>query len=259
MNNADYHSDPAVSASHLHSIAKSPAHYYSRYLAPVKPPSIQTTAMQFGSLVHTAILEPDELAARYGVCPPRNTKAGKEAAEQMKADGIEAITQSDWDTAAAMSDAVYAHPAASELLQQGAPEQSFWWDDNETGLRCKCRPDWLRPDGVVVDLKTTQDASPKGFAKSIANFRYHVQAAHYLNGLEAQRFVFIAVEKTYPFAVGTYELDRVSLDEGQRLAARDLRRIAACRKLDKWPGYSQTISTLTLPAWAFYNDQQEDF
>lgn len=260
MNNAEYHADPAISASHLHAISKSPAHYYARYLAPKRPPSIQTAAMQFGSLVHTAVLEPDELSKRYGVCPPRNTKVGKEAAAQMKADGIEAITQTDWDTAAAISEAVYDHPVASDLLSKGAPEQSFWWDDKQTGLRCKCRPDWLRPDGIVVDLKTTQDASPKGFAKSVANFRYHVQAAHYLNGLEAEKFIFIAVEKFYPFAVAVYELDASALIEGDSLAFRDLRRIATCRKLDEWPSYSQEITTLSLPMWAYNDDiTPEDF
>jgi exodeoxyribonuclease VIII len=247
MNNAGYHADPAISASHLHAISKSPAHYYARYLAPNRPPSIQTAAMQFGSLVHTAVLEPDELSKRYGVCPPRNTKAGKEAAAQMKADGIEAITQTDWDTAAAISEAVYDHPVASDLLSKGA-------------LRCKCRPDWLRPDGIVVDLKTTQDASRKGFAKSVANFRYHVQAAHYLNGLEAEKFIFIAVEKSYPFAVAVYELDASALLEGGSLAFRDLRRIATCRGLDEWPGYSQEITTLSLPMWAYNDDiTPEDF
>ena len=260
MNNADYHSDPAVSASHLHAISKSPAHYYARYLAPNRPPSIQTSAMLFGSLVHTAVLEPDELSKRYGVCPPRNTKAGKEAAAQMKADGIEAITQTDWDAAAAISEAVYDHPIAGDLLSQGAPEQSFWWDDKDSGLRCKCRPDWLRSDGIVVDLKTTQDASPKGFAKSVANFRYHVQARHYLNGLEAERFVFIAVEKTYPYAVGVYELDGEALMEGGKLVQRDLRRIARCRELDQWPGYSYEITRLSLPLWAYNDDiTPEDF
>lgn len=260
MNNADYHADPAVSASHLHAISKSPAHYYARYLAPNRPPSIQTSAMLFGSLVHTAVLEPYELSKRYGVCPPRNTKAGKEAAAQMKADGIEAITQSDWNTAAAVSDAVYDHPIASELLSEGAPEQSFWWDDTKTGLRCKCRPDWLKSNGTIIDLKTTQDASPKGFAKSIANFRYHVQAAHYLQGLDAERFIFIAVEKTYPFAVAVYELDGPTITEGLQLAARDLRRIAACRERNEWPGYSPEITTLSLPMWAYNDDiTPEDF
>ena len=109
------------------------------------------------------------------------------------------------DAALAMAAAVRSHQAAAELLRDGQAEQSFWWDDADTGLRCKCRPDWLN-GATVIDLKTTTDASPAGFAKSCATFRYHVQASHYLAGLPAERFIFIAVEKVYPYAVGVYQL-----------------------------------------------------
>ena len=78
-----------------------------------------------------------------------------------------------------------------------------------TGLQCKCRPDWISADGgILVDLKTTEDASPREFQRSIAKWRYHVQAGWYMAGIEAaygtrpSGFIFIAVEKKPPFAVG---------------------------------------------------------
>jgi hypothetical protein len=47
-------------------------------------------------------------------------------------------------------------------------EMSGFWSDPETGLGCKCRPDWLAmADGIVtgiVDVKTCVDASAEGFA-----------------------------------------------------------------------------------------------
>jgi len=174
----------------------------------------------------------------------------------MREEGIEPVTSSDMRMALAMARAVNRHPYAGELLAEGKAEQSFWWDDLDTEMRCKCRPDWLRSDGVIVDLKTTTDASPQGFAKSIANFRYNVQAAHYLNGIKAHRFVFIAVEKEAPYAVAVYELDDNALGEGARLAARDLRRIANCRQQQSWPGYSNGLTTLSLPTWAFYGNDE---
>lgn len=248
--NEQYHADPAVSASHLHAVAKSPYHYWSRYLDPNRSPVEPTAAMRIGSLVHCAVLEPEDLLQRYGVCGPRNIKAGKEQAERMAAAGIEAVTQSDMTLALSMAASVRVHPAASALLAQGKAEQSFWWDDASTGLRCKCRPDWY--DGAtVVDLKTTADASPAAFARSAATFRYHVQASHYLAGLHgAERFVFIAVEKTAPYAVAVYELDAAAMAAGNELRQRDMRIIADCHATTEWPGYGDDCQTLSLPSWA---------
>jgi hypothetical protein len=248
--NADYHADPAVSASHLHAVSKSPYHYWSRYLDPNRKPVEPTAAMRLGSLVHCAVLEPDELLQRYGVAPDRRTKAGKEQAERMATEGMEAVSEPDMALALSMASSVRQHPAAYALLAQGKAEQSFWWDDATTGLRCKCRPDWYY-QSTVVDLKTTTDASPAGFARSVATFRYHVQASHYLSGLHgAQRFVFIAVEKTAPYAVAVYELDAEAMAAGNELRLRDLRMIADCRATSEWPGYGDQCQTLSLPKWA---------
>jgi exodeoxyribonuclease VIII len=247
--NADYHADPAVSASHLHAVAASPYHYWSRFLNPDRPPSVQTAAMKLGSLTHCAVLEPDELSKRYGIAPDRRTNAGKAVAAEMEAGGIEAVTASEMEQAMAMAASVRSHQAAAALLRDGKAEQSFWWDDTPTGLRCKCRPDWYTGN-TIVDLKTTTDASPKGFARSVAQWRYAIQQNHYLAGTFAERFVFIAVEKTYPYALGVYELDEAAALHGEAERRNNLQTIADCRAISEWPGYGNTIQPLSLPAWA---------
>jgi len=247
--NADYHADPAVSASHLHAVAASPYHYWSRFLAPDRPPSVQTAAMKLGSLTHCAVLEPDQLASRYGIAPDRRTNAGKAAVAAMEAAGIEAVTAPEMEQAMAMAASVRSHQAAAALLRDGKAEQSFWFDDIATGLRCKCRPDWYT-GSTIVDLKTTVDASPKGFAKSVAQWRYHVQQSHYLAGTFAERFVFIAVEKFYPYAVGVYELDADAAQFGDYERRNNLQTIADCRAISEWPGYGNTVQLLSLPKWA---------
>ena len=251
ITNADYHADPAVSASHLKEAMRSPYHYWARYLDPNRKPVEPTAAMRLGSLVHTAVLEPDELLQRYGVCGPRNTKAGKEQAERMAAEGLESVSESDMALALGMAASVRNHPAAAALLAKGKAEQSFWWDDLPTGLRCKCRPDWYQ-GSTIVDLKTCQDAGPAAFARSVASFGYHVQAAHYLAGLHgAERFVFIAVEKTAPYAVAVYELDAAAMAAGRTMRDNALDVIATCRAADSWPGYGDTsVQMLSLPNWA---------
>ena len=254
LSNQQYHADPAISASHLHAVASSPFHYWSRYINPDRPAVEPTAAMRLGSLVHCAILEPDDLLQRYGVCGPRNTKAGKEQAAEMAANGIEAVSEADMALALSMTASVRNHPHAAALLAQGKAEQSFWFDDAQSGLRCKCRPDWFY-GSTVVDVKTTTDASPSGFARSVASFRYHVQASHYLAGTFADRFIFIAVEKTYPYCVGVYELDTAAMHHGDMLRRQNLQTIADCRAINHWPGYSDICETISLPSWALTTTQ----
>ena len=262
ISNADYHADPAVSASHLKKVMQSPYHYWSAYLNPDRVAMVPTAAMRLGSLTHCAVLEPDELTKRYQLAPDRRTNAGKAAVVEMAAAGIEAVSEADLAQALQMADAVRSNSTASLLLANGQAEQSFWWDDIATGLRCKCRPDWF--DGeTIVDLKTCQDASAAGFAKAVAAFHYQLQAAHYLCGTLAKRFIFVAVEKTYPFAVGVYELDQEALVHGSIARHNALLRLQDCRAINSYPGYTDDgIQTLQLPGWALKDQTtftSEDF
>lgn len=261
ISNADYHADAAISASQLKEIGRSPFHYWSRYVDEDRVAMVPTAAMRLGTLVHCAVLEPDELTKRYQLAPDRRTNAGKAAVVEMASAGIEAVSEADLAQALQIADAVRSNSTASLLLATGAAEQSFWWDDIATGMRCKCRPDWF--DGeTIVDLKTCVDASPSGFAKAVAAFSYQLQAAHYLAGTLAKRFIFVAVEKVYPFAVGVYELDVEALVHGSMARHNALQRIQDCRAIGEWPGYTDGIQTIQLPGWALKDQTtitSEDF
>ena len=137
------------------------------------------------------------------------------------------LTADEMDECRDLSRAVGAHPVAAELLKSpGHREVSLVWKDALSGLLCKARPDaFVKWDGysTIVDLKTTRDASPRGFAREVAIHGYHLQAAWYLAGADvlspvARRFVFVAVEKTPPYCVGLYELDSAALDAGSNSA-----------------------------------------
>lgn len=188
MTNAEYHANSAVSKSDLDLINRSPAHY--RYVK--DNPGVQTAAMLLGSVLHKLVLEPETFDAEYAVCPAvdRRTKAGKEVYQAFinsLHEGVEVITDDVYKAAQSMSAAVKSHPIAAKLLQGGQAESSYFWEEN--GVECKCRPDYLRTDiKCVIDLKTTQNASPESFVRSAYDYRYHVQAAWYLRGLRAVLF-----------------------------------------------------------------------
>jgi hypothetical protein len=246
---ADYHAHPAVSKSVLDKIARSPLHARA-YLDGVRDEP--TAAMQFGTALHCAVLEPQRFATEYAVFDgDRRTKDGKARYEELRASGTQIISAADRDAISAMVMSVRQHNVADSLLQNGVAEHSVFWPHPATGLDCKCRPDWwLQDDSIVVDLKTCEDASPAAFARSVAAYRYHVQAAHYLAGTQARRFVFIAIEKRAPYAVAVYELDAAALEHGHALRERDLQAYASCHEFGLWPGYPAEIMSLALPKWA---------
>jgi hypothetical protein len=148
-----------------------------------------------------------------------------------------------------------AHPIARNLVLGSTKEVSYFWQDEETGLLCKCRPDIEREDDVWVDLKTTRDASEKAFAKSVHNFGYYRQGAFYADGSAIATgtpktlYVIIAVENTAPYSVAVYELDHEWIDHGRERYREALRRLAA-RKDGAWKGYPLEITKLYKPAWA---------
>ena len=256
MTNAEYHANKAVSKSDLDLINRSPLHYINA----AQNPKEQTEAMLFGSVVHKLILEPETFAAEYIAAPKcdRRTKEGK-ARWQEFVDNITTetvISEEMLAEATAVAEAVRKNPVADKLLKGGQAEQSYFWTDSETGIECKCRPDYLRSDGIVVDLKTTENASPEKFVKSSYDYRYYVQAWWYLHGLkqcgvDAHDFIFIAVEKKPPYAVCVYAADDLMLQLGEREAVDNLRTYAECEKSGIWYGYEKEpeIHSLSLPDW----------
>ena len=250
---AQYHATDAVSASLLKQIAKSPAHARA-YLQQQQEP---TAAMLFGTAFHTCILELDRFRAEYAVFQgDKRTKDGKATYEALVADGKTIITQGDYDTLMAMADSIEQHPAASALLNlEHKNEVSMFWEDEETGLQCKCRPD-IWAGMILVDLKTTEDASPEGFARSIQTYGYGIQAAHYLAGSGADAFIFVAVEKKAPYAVAVYELDPLSLEICETKRRGLLEYWANCREADMYPAYSDECQLISLPAWAMKGTEQ---
>jgi len=262
MDNNSYHRHPAVSKSHLDQIARSPLHYWARFLDKNRVIPEPTAAMAIGSAVHTHVLELDQWDARYCVAPEginRRTKEGKAEWEAFTtaSTGRTVLSKEDADLVMRMGHAVFKHPAAAMVLGlAGKAETTHMWTDAASGLQCKCRPDWLTDDGnLIIDLKTTEDASPREFARSIAKWRYHAQSSWYLDGVEAStgkrpaNFVFVCVEKKPPYAVAVYVADAEMIEAGDITARRDLDTLAVCKAADSWPGYSDQIETISLPAW----------
>ena len=257
LSNEAYHSLKAVSPSQIKVLGRSPLHYFDRFLAEDRERPEPTAAMLLGTALHTAVLEPELWDSTIAVPPQtfdRRTKVGKELAAAFDAEsaGKIVLAPDDADQVRRMADAVRKHPAAGFLLElPGRREASYTWEDPQTGLQCKTRPDWHSLDGrLVVDVKTTRDASRAEFAKSIANLDYHVQAAWNRAAIGAEQFLTIAVESTRPFAVAVYPASEAMIAAGDRRIEAAMAQLAQCWASGEWPGYGDIIAEpIELPGW----------
>lgn len=264
MTEKEYRDHAGVNKSTLWEIRKSPAHYKWA----LENPSEDTPALKMGRLIHMCVLEPEKLSETYAVAPDvdRRTKIGKDvwAAFQAEYEGKEILTEDEFIEAETISRSVWRN--AEDLLTGCKTEVPLFWTDDRTGIRCKCRVDAMRETDdrfIIVDLKTTNDASTKAFVRDAVKYGYHVQAAHYINGVVANglnhgkpiEWWFIAVEKKGPCAVNLIKAETSFLDEGQYKTAALLDKLEECMRIDEYPGYG--TNTLRMPEWAI-EDTEED-
>lgn len=248
---SDYFKNPAINASSLKLILENPA----KYQHGLTVERVESKCFKIGTAVHCAVLEPAEFYNRYFIMHnvDKRTKVGKEeytACVQMAGDKI-VLSEGEFEQIDAMSKSILNHPTASKLFSNGLAEHEIYTELD--GIPAKAKLDWLRGN-VIVDLKTTDDGSPRGFSQSVYKYGYALQAAWYTDccrasGIEPKAFVFVAVEKTAPYLVGIYQLDDSALEFGRKQYREALRIYQECTESGNWYGYSNAIEQITLPSY----------
>ena len=242
ISNENYHAGPGVSKSQLDDIADTPALYLWRKNAPVD--TTKTKTLDLGTAFHCRVLEPEEFSNRFIVAPEfnRRTNAGKEEEKaflmECASTGKTVITAEEGRKIELMYQSVMALPLGQWLVESaGHAESSIYWEDPETGILCRCRPDKIIPEfHWIMDVKTTADI--QRFKTAYYDYRYHVQDAFYSDGYEAQfgvqpTFVFLVASTT--IECGRYPVEIFMMGEEAKLAGqqeyhRNLRTLSDCLK-----------------------------
>lgn len=264
----DYHADrTSISSTGLRALLKPGCPAQFKYDRDNPQPPKKT--FDLGHAAHKLLLgEGPELVVVDGA--RWDTTAAKKKVADVRAAGGIPLKQHEMDQVEAMAAALRNDPLAGPLLSgPGTAEQSIYWTDPETGVRCRIRPDWLKHlAGLVLctDYKTTTDANPEAVSRAIRDWAYHQQDPFYIDGIQAAyrpddvRFVFIFQSKTPPFLVTVGELaveDRLIGRARNQLA---LRRYAECERTGHWPdwtGPTTEIPTISMPPWDVTRQAEE--
>ena len=255
ISNEDYHASDGVSRSGISLLLKAPELYYKRFKKE------QTPAMLIGSAFHKRVLEPSKYAEEFVVAPQidKRSKEGKNQWQlfQDQNEGKSVLSVDDDAKVKSMSESIMNHPIAGEIFgYPGQAEISVYAEHEYTGALVKVRPDWLQ-ENIVVDLKSTSDASLDDFSRSCWNFDYYIQSGMYLSvcnlqGLKVDTFMFVCCENKEPYSVAVYVASRDMIDLGAQRYHEGMAIYKECRDADAWPGLNDNkIETIDLPAWAY--------
>jgi exodeoxyribonuclease VIII len=273
---------PYMSGSRLSLLRRSPLQMRHASTEPAK----QSDALERGTALHLAVLEPDLFAGRYVVAEPCGAvlKSGKREGQVCNNPGLfrlreglgwvcgqhvrgwgqqidtdaEVLTAEVDEAVRAMADAIRTHRLARSLFEgRGEFEATIVFEDPETGVLCKVRPDRLVERAkMYVALKTSRDAAPWAFPRDAETRGYFLGFALYRRALRAIGWPYeytavCAIESAAPYDIACYLVDEADIDSADAEVSRLLRIYADCTKDDTWPGYcSDLMMTLRRPTWA---------
>lgn len=284
ISNADYHRNPlllpgpSLSSSGAKTIlSQSCFHFwFDSPMNPDRPDEKDASHFAVGKAAHDLLLLGGDWERDYHVLPDgfawNKTKAIAEeiqVAEHARKSGKTLIKHDDMELVKRIADRIDSMPAARHALLNGVPEMTLAWQDEETGVWLRARPDFL-PNTVITgasvrvvsDLKfmSSTFCSPSGFSRAVCNFGYHQSAAFYDDGIKAiygeppTNWLFIVVEKDEPHSVSLYELPKVDLERGRYQNKKAIRKFAEClakgTEPEHWPAYTSEPELIGLPGWA---------
>lgn len=213
----------------------------------------------FGNAFECALQGVDEFSKRVAIYDEKDrpepdrtfgSKRNKEWKESFFADnsGKYIIKQSgheSYETIEIMLEACYADKHIQSLVKGTNYQTSVFWTCPETKLKFKSRPDFCIVDkSVILDVKTTENASPEAFRRDAAKFDYFLQAITQIEGLQQSGLIekvdfyfYLVVEKSPPYCAQLY-----SLSKSEWPFLRDdmlllFSKVKESQNKNKWVGY----------------------
>ena len=224
-----YHMSPGVSSSTIRRFGQSQLHALHETIE-------DSHALRFGTAAHALVVEGEKEFNETVACIVGSpyTNANKSLKQDYQSRGLTVISSADRDKIYAMKKSLLLegqkllNPNENEFPNEFASpyEVAIFWE--EDGVLLKVKSDVIRhpvdspysPKTIsVIDYKTTQDCSIKGFTSSVKKYQYDLQASWYQRGYEkagfkVENFIFVAQEKKEPFASKIFLMKAEDLTSG---------------------------------------------
>lgn len=258
----DYHADPCPEPSLSSSIAgilceRTPAHArlrHPRLTACVARDEAEH--FDIGTAAHAILLEGVNAVAVLDF-PDWRTNASKDARDAARAAGQIPLLRKVWADVEAMVLATRAqldaHVDGRVMFTGGQAEQALVWQE-EGGIWCRARTDWLRPQDIDDYKTTSKNASPDALSRTIFANGWDIQAAFYLRGLKAltgaeATFRFACQEVYAPYALSVVALGPAALMLAEKKVRFSLELWRDCLTRNRWPMYPTQTAYASLPPW----------
>jgi len=283
-----YHSQgicpgPSVSSTGLRKIALQSPHAFwktwegnpNRY-----PPKDTPDSLILGKAAHCLILGDEVFDEQFFYVPDnaprrptapqvkafeRDGKWSAAAAEgaaywadaDARAKGKHFITAEQIEKIKYMAENLAANPLAVEVLKSDLIEISMLWQDEQTGIWVKSRPDCIPSNAHDFgDLKTMAPrGSDLGLAvqRAITEHGYPMQMALAVMGAEqvfgttAKNCALVFCQSTEPYEVIPILIDEDALYWARVLCRHGLNLMAECLKSNDWPGLGSDMLRYSYP------------
>lgn len=256
MSSEEYHRHPAWGSSTVRKFASgTPKEFHYHRSQPNEP----SDAMQLGTAIHTAILEPELMDDSVAVWTGgrRAGNAWKDFCAEHEGKVILTATQGEIMEAAAQ--AIQEAQTVYQFLALGDNERSYFAVDPETGLHLKTRPDnrsRIQGRRCLLDVKSIRDLSDRHIARSMFDLGYGAQAAFYCDVVAlveqepCEDFFFLFVKNSLPVDIRFMQPDPEWIHAGRERNRKALHGLAECIEKDQWPGYPVRLETIDCPEWA---------
>lgn len=214
INERDYRNAHGLNKSLLVKFMKSPRHY----LAALNEKHEPTDSMRMGTALH-AMLFRDDPKKHFAVKKKMDgrTADGKKYNAEFEASAGDktVLTEEQHETAKGMFESLMKNPRFRKMHDATTHREMGIFSDYKN-LEHSCRikgmlDGYNEHDGIVYDVKSTQDAHMSSFKWDFKKYQYDIQQVHYTRlvmdaGLPFKEFMFVAVENKPPYEVAFYTL-----------------------------------------------------